>query len=489
MKWIFSMIIVLASVCTVTATVINVPTDVATIQGGIDAANNEDSVLVSSGTYVEQINFNGKDVTVMSVNGPERTTIDGNFLGSTVTISSSERGAVLDGFTITNGIGTLNDENHRVAGGIAVRGGSVATLRNLIVEGNNALGDTAMGGGIMVSLGSDALIEDVIIRDNEADYGGGLVAYDTNPTLRRVEVYGNHGRVTNGGLTFWNSASLVEQVLVHDNTARYMAAGIWVHEGGAPILNQVTVSDNSCTSPLISSRAAGGIGCSAGSDPILVNSIIWGNLPNQIEFYAAAASNTINIQYSDIEGGEAGIVTNHAGSFVWGLGNAVEDPLFVDTSLDDYSLQPGSPCIDQGAALLVVDGVTIIDMSSDEYLGSAPDMGAFESSIVSVDPDLVGSPQEFGLHQNYPNPFNPSTSITFNLPESGWVKLVIYDVNGRMVSTVIDGERARGYHSQQWLAIDQQGKPLGTGIYLYEMQVTDKQGQHFRDVRKLTLLK
>src|SRR5258708_36117955 len=83
---------------------IQVPANYPTIQSAINAANSGDTVLVDPGTYVENINFNGKAITVTSSNGPVTTIIDGNHNGTVVTFNHSETAAaVLSGFTIRNG--------------------------------------------------------------------------------------------------------------------------------------------------------------------------------------------------------------------------------------------------------------------------------------------------------------------------------------------------------------------------------------------------
>ncbi|MBC8193870.1 MAG: T9SS type A sorting domain-containing protein [Candidatus Marinimicrobia bacterium] len=350
-----------------------------TIQQQINDAVDGEIVLVYPGTYVENINFNGKNITLRSTNGPEATIIDGNANGSTVTFDSGESSAVLNGFTITGGSGTLNAEGHYVGGGVAVRFNSTPTLMNLIIEGNNALGDSATGGGIMCSFGSDALIHDVIIRNNEADYAGGFCAYEASPTLNRVEVYGNHGRVTGGGLTFWTSGSRVQNVQVYNNTALYMAPGIWVHKQAAPIFNQVTVTENVCTYGNPAATMGGGMGISDGSAPILINSILWDNSPDEIAFYNSMAANQVGVYASDIMGGEAAIETNGNGSVTWGLGNIDLDPEFIAPDDGDFMLADDSPCIDAGTPILRVGGETLIDMRHPEYWEANPDMGAWES--------------------------------------------------------------------------------------------------------------
>ena len=90
----------------VAQTTIRVPADQPTIQGGIDAAAPGDTVLVAPGTYVERVDFLGKAITLTSEAGPAATVIDGNAGGVVVTFRSGEGpGAILKGFTVTNGGG------------------------------------------------------------------------------------------------------------------------------------------------------------------------------------------------------------------------------------------------------------------------------------------------------------------------------------------------------------------------------------------------
>jgi hypothetical protein len=89
------------------------------------------------------------------------------------------------------------------------------------------------------------------------------------------------------------------------------------------------------------------------------------------------------------------------------------------------------------------------------------------------------APNSFELNQNYPNPFNPSTTISFNLPESGKVILKIYNIMGEEIKTLVEGYREAGIHSFNFNA---EGHP--SGMYLYRLSTNG-----FTETKKLLLLK
>jgi len=88
------------------------------------------------------------------------------------------------------------------------------------------------------------------------------------------------------------------------------------------------------------------------------------------------------------------------------------------------------------------------------------------------------------LAQNYPNPFNPSTTIRFHLPVRSHVSLSIYDVSGREVCRLIDGERGEGSHTVAWQGFDQEGRSVKSGVYFYSLQACGEE-----ITRKMVLIK
>jgi hypothetical protein len=99
-------------------------------------AEHGDTLLVGPGTYVENIDFHGKNVLLKSRQGPEKTIIDGNRAGSVVSFAGGENpNARLDGFTLRRGSGTVT-KNGVYGGGIYCSSSSPTIIRNVIVENN-----------------------------------------------------------------------------------------------------------------------------------------------------------------------------------------------------------------------------------------------------------------------------------------------------------------------------------------------------------------
>jgi photosystem II stability/assembly factor-like uncharacterized protein len=104
------------------------------------------------------------------------------------------------------------------------------------------------------------------------------------------------------------------------------------------------------------------------------------------------------------------------------------------------------------------------------------------TGIVQKSKDI---PKDFILKQNYPNPFNPRTVIIYELRNTSYVRLIVYDITGREVQRLVDQKQAAGEYE-----VDFMGKFVSSGVYLYRMQVTDEKGNAtFSDTKKMILIK
>tara|TARA_B110000438_G_scaffold14259_1_gene13695 strand:- start:215 stop:9274 length:9060 start_codon:yes stop_codon:yes gene_type:complete len=273
------------------------------VQYGIDAASSGDTVLVAVGTYVENIDFSGKNIAVFGAD-QETTIIDGNQAGSVVTFQSGELPqAVLRGFTLQNGL----EAN---GGGIYCTGGSSPSLHDLIITNNSATGNNGRGGGLRCTTNSDPILVNVLISDNTATQeGGGIFCNNSNPSFVNVTVGRNVSSIADGGGLFIQNNSNVN----------------------------------------------------------LLNTIIASNDSNDLEFSSSGDPSTITLLYSNIDGGQDSIITNDNGTVIWGEGSLDVDPLFVDADNGDFSLTVDSRCIDTGHPDSTDADGTIADMGSYYY--------------------------------------------------------------------------------------------------------------------------
>jgi predicted outer membrane repeat protein len=423
--------------------IIYIPEDYATIQEGIDASEQGDEIIVAPGTYVENINFDGKAVilgswfhTTQDASYISQTIIDGNQEGSVVSFENEEDStSVLTGFTITNG--------QAFAGGGIYCLYSSPSLENLTITDNSAVRN---GGGIFCNDSSPGL-ENVTITDNSAEfYGGGIFCSD-------------------------NSSPDLENVTIADNSAERNGGGIYCSDYSSLGLENVTITDNSAD-------LGGGIYYLDNCSSSLMNCILWNNSPREIEFANYENPNTITIAYSDIDGGEDGIQTSNNGTVNWLDGNIDADPIFLEAEIRDYHLTVGSPCIDAGIAYYEYEGEVLVDISEDQYFCNAPDMGAYESPYISFHNNNEIEPVKDNV-TIYPNPFNPETNILFELATGSNVLIEIFNIKGQKVTTLVNEHLNTGSHKVTWNA-----ENYGSGIYLLRFNNTKKS-----EIKKLILLK
>ncbi len=254
------------------------------VQAGIDCCLVGDTVLVGAGTYIENINFNGKAITVKSEYGPDTTIIDGSNpphpdTGSVVIlVNEEETNSVLEGFTITNGSGTtIHGDN--VGGGIVCWDSSPTIIGN-IITGNTAncfCGGIYCGGGAVV-------IADNIVSGNTATWGIGIYCgcYE-----------GHEATIINNTITENTGYGILcdgdGRHNISDNTITVnTGGGIEVCCCGNACIIGNTITDNAgcgiyqsaswstITNNIITGNTGGGIACD-GYDATITNNTITGN--------------------------------------------------------------------------------------------------------------------------------------------------------------------------------------------------------------------
>jgi len=375
------------------------------------------------------------------------------------------------------------DEDRGKGGGVYINSG-IADLRNVTIEENYAIND---GGGIYCD--GEISMENVIIRNNvcltlgggiccgdnayleiinssivgnySCDRGGGIYCNESDLTMTGGDLINNSAN-NGGGLYTYECDPSFNNVLIAGNSAN--------HSGGAIYLNN-TSNLSLLRSSLIHNMAlinGGGIFCLQQSSVMILNSILWENMPHQVCSYHVGVTNRIMVGYSDIGGGIDAVITNDNADVFWLDGNIDADPLFVDPGNDNCLLQEDSPCIDAGIAYYEYEYEVLIDLDEDEYYGIAPDMGAFEYGMVETD--------EFKIENvkckisNYPNPFNPETRIAFNLPDNEQVRLAVYNLKGQLVKVLADEILPAGNNSLIWDGRNKNGRKVSSGIYLLRLK-------------------
>jgi hypothetical protein len=145
---------------------------------------------------------------------------------------------------------------------------------------------------------------------------------------------------------------------------------------------------------------------------------------------------------------------------------------------------PGAAAIGQTYARFRISTAGGLDPTGNANDGEVEDYEVTVSEAgIGVGEDAL--PKRFGLYQCVPNPFNPSTVICYDVPAGGGnVTLQIFDVSGRLVTTLVDGVQTAGTKEVLWEGADRRGRRVATGVYFYRMVAGD-----FVQTRKMVLMK
>jgi parallel beta-helix repeat protein len=357
---------------------------------------------------------------------------------------------------------TINQNSARAGGGVYCWNNSDPGISNNTISGNSAL----EGGGIACYDNSNPRISNNIISSNSFDLGGGIYCGDnSSPIIIENIIRDNSGDRGSGIVCLWNSNPAIKNNIISGNSATGEGGGIYCVDSDPVIINN-TVTEN------WADNRGGGIYC-VNSSPLVLNTILWADATPWFDFEIYVIGGAPVFTFCDIQGG-------------WeGEGNIDIDPLFRDPDGGDFHLMftecddsYDSPCIDAGhpdsldGELSCLWGLGTIRSDLGAYGGGA-------SRIVGIESPETVTPNRFFLFQNYPNPFNAFTSIGYTLPSASDVTIDIYDILGRRVETLVQGEQSAGYHHITW---DAEDRP--SGMYFYRIQAGE-----YAETRKMVLLK
>ena len=245
-----------------------------------------------------------------------------------------------------------------------------------------------------------------------------------------------------------------------------------------------TIGNNTTTEPDGASILAGGVGSTFN----IINSIIYGNVPDQIYLINDGPEEplTINFYNSLIEGGESGVLNPSSWNIVnWLEGNLDTDPLWLGSGDYPYMLQTTSPCIDAGTPDTTGLNLPEFDLAGNpRIVNGIIDMGAYECQDTTGVYNYELKANDYELN-NYPNPFNPVTTISYNLPHDVEdVIIEIYNIRGQKVKTFnVFPNRGLGTREVVWNGKDSNNKPVASGIYLYRFNIANS------PVKKMILIK
>lgn len=305
----------------------------------------------------------------------------------------------------------------------ATLGGS--QLAYCVIEHAKGIGPAAPGGALSFAAGGDHRVENCILRENAADYGGALYcSHYAQPLVVGCLLEANHAFVSGGAL--------------------YCLEAM-------PRLVACTLVGNVDHNPQIIDRAATVTALIA--RPQLTGCIVWGNTFSYFENTALINTKPFYVRYNDLQ-------TPHAGT-----GNVGLDPLFVGEGEQPWALAAASPCVNAGPPDTTGLALPARDLAgAPRLVGGRLDAGCYEGDG-SLTAAPTAPPATLSLRA-HPNPAPGGGTLVFQLREAASVRLEILDIQGRHQSTLSAGWRNAGEHRIAWTARDAAGRRLAAGLYL-----------------------
>jgi len=187
----------------------------------------------------------------------------------------------------------------------------------------------------------------------------------------------------------------------------------------------------------------------------------------------------LGVEHPSADKAWVGVANDYANfTKVWENSTEITDSEWVQVSYDISAIADNRPTVSLRWGMGPTNGTnTYCGWNIDDI-----EIWAFSGATSGVNEDAVA--ERVTLLANFPNPFNPKTTIAYALPEAGHVTLRVYDVAGRLVRVLEDGEREAGAHSATWDGTDGAGLGVGSGVYFCRLETDGRV-----ETRSMVLLK
>jgi len=165
------------------------------------------------------------------------------------------------------------------------------------------------------------------------------------------------------------------------------------------------------------------------------------------------------------------VTVSSVNAYDWSITDGTGSEALIDDDMANMAADNFMSTLVEGQELESVMG--IFNFSYGTYKVQIRDLDDL-GQTVGIDDNVKVNPYEYALHDNFPNPFNPETQIRFSMGGQENVKLVIYDVMGRQVRSLLNGESyTPGFHVVNWNGLDNRGQKVPSGMYIYRIKAGD----------------
>lgn len=285
-----------------------------------------------------------------------------------------------------------------------------------------------------------------IITADTAQYNSGYGAYALQSAASQW-----NGIIFDG----WDDSELTrgDEVTITGTVAEYDPEWHFKYDNNTKLINIASITMNSSGNSIA---------------PMIVSTEDLNHDADEVESYEGCLVTVNNVTVSSLN------------QYDWSIVDDSGVECLIDDDMATMAADNFMSGLEEGSTLSTVSG--IFNFSFGTYKIQIRDLA--DLGQLGIEDEFDGIIREFALYPNYPNPFNPETRIRFQLAETSDVKLMIYDVLGHRIKTLLAERMTAGQHVVNWDGTDENGISVASGMYIYRIKAGD-----FIDHRKMLLVR